>query len=328
MAAAVSIRATFWGTRGSLGAPLDARGVRSKLRAALIAFRDRGGTANDAEIDGFLADLPFITGGTYGGNTSCVQLDCGDEAYTLCDAGSGLRVFSESLQAQPGGKLANEYNIFLSHVHWDHISGFPFFRPAYIAGNVIRIYTPHPEARAALERQHGAPSFPVPFAALPATIEFVTLEAGRTYEIGGFEVRAMLQNHPGDSYAFRFSTADAAIVYATDSEHRFRSRDDAAPFVELFRDADAVIFDAMYSLGDSMTVREDWGHSSNVVGVELAQAAGVRHLILFHHDPASDDRAIDRLLRGARRFEEITRKNVGLRISAAYDGLEVVLPSA
>jgi len=319
------VRVRFWGTRGSLPAPLDARAVGQKIAAVLRDVRDRAiALGDDAAIDAIVAALPLQVGGTFGGNTSCVQLDSGGPEYTVCDAGSGLRAFGDDVLAHAPGP--HVYNLFLSHLHWDHIMGFPFFRPAYMPGNVIRIHGCHPNLAEAFERQHGAPSFPIAFGQLAATIEFVTLEPHRTYHIGGFDVRASPQRHPGDSFAYRFAAAGVSVIFATDSELAFASITDAAPSIEPFLDADLAIVDAMYSLGEALYAKEDWGHSSNVAAVELAQAARVRHLVLFHHDPANDDRTIDHLLRDARRFEEITRSGTGLLVSAAYDGMELVVP--
>ena len=142
-------------------------------------------------------------------------------------------------------------------------------------------------------------------------------------------MRGKRQLHGGDSYGYRFEMGGKAVVYSTDSEHK---RDDPAEtdaFVEFFRDADLVIFDAMYSLADAISVKADWGHSSNVVGVELCQMARAKHLALFHHEPANSDAAIDGLLRDARRLEELTRDNFPpprkLEISAAHDGMEIEL---
>ncbi len=321
----MSVRVHFWGTRGSLPAALDAGTVEAKIRAAVRLLRDRQPRlGDDAAIAAAVAALPFAARASFGGNTSCVQLDAGAEEMTICDAGSGLRAFAEHLAAtRPGPHV---FNLFVSHVHWDHIMGFPFFRPAYVPGNVIRIHGCHPDLREAFVRQHGSPSFPVDFADLQATIEFVTLETDRTYRIGGFDVSASAQHHPGRSFAYRFAGPGGTVVYATDCEHAFRSAEAAAPVIAFYRDADVAIVDAMYSLGESVTVKEDWGHSSNIDAVELAQAAHVRHLVLFHHDPANDDRAIQRALDDARRFEEITRDGMSLRISAAYDGMELVVP--
>jgi ribonuclease BN (tRNA processing enzyme) len=114
-------------------------------------------------------------------------------------------------------------------------------------------------------------------------------------------------------------------VYSTDSEHTLADPEDAKRFVRFFRDADVVIFDAMYSLADAISVKADWGHSSNIVGVELCQLAGARHLCLFHHEPAENDSALVQILADTRQLEAITRTGEPLRVSAAYDGLEITL---
>jgi phosphoribosyl 1,2-cyclic phosphodiesterase len=215
----------------------------------------------------------------------------------------------------------------MSHVHWDHIMGFPFFAPAYRPGNRIRIYGAHAELEAALRRQQDVPSFPVGFSALGADIEFVRLEPDRDYELAGLNVRLMLQRHAGDSYGYRFTAAQRTVIYSTDSEHTLTDLAETHRFVEFFRDADLVIFDAMYSLADSISVKADWGHSSNIVGVELCHMADARHLCLFHHEPVHSDEAIARVLAETQRYEELARRDQAkaLRVSAAYDGMEIAL---
>jgi ribonuclease BN (tRNA processing enzyme) len=203
--------------------------------------------------------------------------------------------------------------------------GLPFFTPAYIPGNRIRFYGSHPGLAAALKRQQEPPSFPVDWDTLRADIEFVHLEPGTPVAAAGMAVTTQLQRHSGDSFGFRFVADGRTVVYSTDSEHPLADPADADAFVAFFRNADLVIFDAMYSLADAISVKADWGHSSNIVGVELCQMAGVRHLCLFHHEPAFDDDAIDRMLADTRRLEEITRTGAPLAVSAAYDGLEIAL---
>jgi ribonuclease BN (tRNA processing enzyme) len=114
-------------------------------------------------------------------------------------------------------------------------------------------------------------------------------------------------------------------VYSTDSEHKLEDPRETRSFVEFFRNADLVIFDAMYSLLDAVSVKEDWGHSSNIVGVEMAQMANVRHLCMFHHEPSFDDDRIESVLKETIRFEKLTRTQQPLKITAAYDGMEIEL---
>jgi len=317
----------FWGTRGSLPAPLNYRAVRTKILEAVLAARGRDLDGPDA-LDHFIdRTLPFSVSGTFGGNTSCVEIVTGGEEYVLCDVGTGAREFGNSVLAKHGPAKKNRFNVFMSHLHWDHVMGFPFFTPSYIPGNVIRIHGCHEGMREAFERQQTSPSFPVDFRTLGATIEFVKLEPGRTYEIDGLSVRAMAQKHGGDSYGYRFSKDGRTLVYSTDSEHKYEMLDDSYPFIEFFRNADLLIFDAQYSLAEQISVKEDWGHSSNMVGVELAQRAGVKQLAMYHHEPVNDDRLLEKILAETRRYEEISRseQKQKLIVTSAYDGLEIAL---
>ncbi len=315
----------FWGTRGSLPAPLGHDAVRAKIRDALLAARGRGLATAEA-IDGFIdRDLPFSVSGTFGGNTACVEIVTGGDEYLICDLGTGLREFGNQVLSQHGPGRPHCFNVFLSHMHWDHIMGFPLFAPAYIPGNRIRIHGCHKNLREGLLGQQSVPYFPVPFEFLGATIEFVELDPGVEYQVAGFSVSAFKQFHGGDSYGYRFSRDGKSIVYSTDCEHKAPILDASYPFVEFFRNADLLIFDGMYSLADVISIKEDWGHSSNIIGVELAQLAQVRRLVLFHHEPAYDDAKIERVSGETVRYEEISRNGHKVEIVSAYDGLELAV---
>jgi phosphoribosyl 1,2-cyclic phosphodiesterase len=203
--------------------------------------------------------------------------------------------------------------------------GLPFFVPAFVPGNRVVIYGGHHELEAALRRQQDPPSFPVGFQIFGAALEFVPLEPGGRVTVAGLQVSILLQRHGGDSYGYRFEGGGRCVVYSTDSEHPLDDPAHTDRFVEFFRNADLVVFDAMYSLADAISVKADWGHSSNIVGVELCHRAEARHLCLFHHEPVFDDEAIESTLAETRRLEEITREGVALRVSAAYDGLDIAL---
>ncbi|HUN93409.1 MAG TPA: MBL fold metallo-hydrolase [Burkholderiaceae bacterium] len=318
-------RVRFWGTRGSLPVALTASAVREKVIAALRGAAGRS-FASDADLVAYVDALPFTTSGTFGGHSPCVELVTGGPDYVLCDLGTGARPFGQSVLARHGA-APQTFHVFMSHVHWDHIMGFPFFAPAYRPGHRVRIYGAHEALEAALRRQQAPPSFPVEFASLGASIEFVRLEPDRDYDIAGLAVRLMLQRHAGDSYGYRFTRSGKTVIYSTDSEHALADLAETHRFVEFFRGADLVVFDAMYSLADSISVKADWGHSSNIVGVDLCHMAGARHLCLFHHEPVHGDEAILRVLGETQRYEALARRDgrAALRVSAAYDGMEVAL---
>ncbi len=315
----------FWGTRGSLPVALTTSGLQDKLARALVAANGRDLDTEEKARAFIASELEFPVSHTFGGHSPCVQIEAGGDEYVLCDLGSGARPFGNQALYARGDKPGLTFHVFMSHLHWDHIMGFPLFTPAYVPGNRIRIYGCHAEVEAAFRRQHAAPSFPVEFDQLAAEIEFVRLEPGRSYEIAGLSVRAMLQAHSGDSYGYRFEQGGKSVVYSTDSEHKVDNPAMAEAFVAFFRNADLVIFDAMYSLADAVSVKADWGHSSNMVGVELCQMAGARRLALFHHEPIYSDHRIYKVWRDTRRLEELTRSGTALEVLAAYDGLEIAL---
>jgi hypothetical protein len=147
------MRVRFWGTRGSIPVALTVDGVRRKLVAALRsasgrAFRD------EAELESFVDALPFADGATFGGHTSCVEIENGGPDFVICDLGTGVRPFGQSALARNGG--GGTYHVFLSHVHWDHIMGLPFFTPAYIPGNRVIIYGGHQHLESALRRSRSS----------------------------------------------------------------------------------------------------------------------------------------------------------------------------
>lgn len=318
------MRVHFWGTRGSLPAATESQAIRDKIKRALRQANGRH-LDSDAELNHFIDnELAFPIRGGYGGNSSCVEIVGGDR-YTLCDMGSGLRRFSEKILRERGPGQPLHYNFFMSHVHWDHIMGFPFFAPAYIPGNVIRIHGAHDLAliEEAFRRQHANPCFPVQWEQLRATIEFIHLDADRWHDIDGLRVKAKLQPHPSGSYGYRFEAGGKSVVYSTDGEHRLESEPETEAMVEFYRAADLVIFDSMYSLSEMIDSKRDWGHSSNTIGADLCLRARAKHYCMFHHEPAYDDDTIYTILSETRRYAEIVGEGYPLQVTTAYDGLDL-----
>ena len=272
-------------------------------------------------------DLSFSAGQTYGGATSCVEIDVGKGAFVICDMGSGLRELGlDTLRRLSEGTREKEWHFFMSHLHWDHIMGFPFFVPAFIEGAKVIIHAGHADAEEALRRQQEEISFPVPFDWLKADIEFRTLETGKTYEIGELSVAMVEQDHSHASYGFRFTDADSrSAVYSTDAEYKIEKMDEEYAMAEFIAGADLFVADTMYSLADSVSMKEDWGHSSNIVAVDLCRVGGAKRLALFHHEPTYSDADIERMHAETIRYEELTRGEEPIEILCSYDGLCVEL---
>ncbi len=314
----------FWGTRGSLPVAQRADAILTRIARALVIARGRQ-FASEAEAAEFArTDIEFATYGTYGGATSCVEIEADEDAFVVCDMGSGLREFGVSAQRRCAEGHRRLYHFFLSHLHWDHIMGFPFFRPAYGSGARIIIHTGHWDAEEALHRQQADISFPVPFDALKADIEFIVHTPGQTFEAAGLQVSLIHQRHRRGSFGYRFERQGKVVVYSTDAEHRPDDMEAEDVFQDFFAGADLVICDTMYSLGATVSLKQDKGHSSNVVAVDLCHAAKARRLALFHHEPSHSDEDIQQMFYETVRYEKIVRRRArNSRWSARYDGLEV-----
>ena len=223
-----------------------------------------------------------------GGNTSCVEVICGKERIIL-DAGTGLRKLGDRMMAE--GKL--EATMLLSHQHWDHIQGIPFFVPAYVPATRLKVYggvNGVMSLRETLSHQMTAPVFPVRLDELGAQMDLCEVKSGGTFMIGDAQVRALKTNHPGGCFAYRIDYKGRSVVYATDTEH-YACVDPALR--TLAAGADVLIYDSQYTpeeyRGDTGRSKVGWGHSTYVAGAELARSAGVGQYVLFHHDPSRTD---------------------------------------
>ncbi len=315
----------FWGTRGSIPAALRAEFIRAKIKKALKQAIQSGLQDMD-QVEAFVDnELPFIVAGTYGTNTSCVEFRTDSDDVFICDAGTGIRELGEYALRSRGSIMGATYHLFISHLHWDHIQGFPFFSPAYLPNNTIYIYSAHEETEQVFQSQHSPPTFPLDFKNLGADIQFVALDPSSEYTIADVNVRLLEQMHPGVSYGFRFESGGKSLVYSSDSEHKLDIRAPGTPFLRFCDNCDLLIFDAQYGFAESQTLKENWGHSSNILGVELAKDAGVKQLCLFHHEPSLNDEQLDNFYQDTLNYERIYSASKLLKVTMAYDGLEVEL---
>jgi len=251
-----------------------------------------------------------------GGNTSCVEVRCGDARIVL-DAGTGLRSLGNAIAREAG---ASELTLMLSHFHWDHIQGLPFFVPAYLPETKLAIVGAGGDRfslRDKLSRQMTEPHFPVQLDDLSAQMSFREARAGQTLELdGGVVVRVARLNHPGGVFAYRIEHAGRSLVYATDTEH-YACVDPALE--KLAEGADVLIYDAQYT-PEEYQGKVGWGHSTYVAGAEVARAAGVGQLVLFHHDPMRTDAGVAAIESAARGlFARTVAAREGLTLSMGDD---------
>ena len=288
----MSLTLTFWGTRGSIPTPGP-----STVR--------------------------------YGGNTPCVELRTGDGWLIILDAGTGIRELGRSLLARDDGKpIAGD--IFLTHTHWDHIQGIPFFAPLFRKGNRFTIWGSRAlQARIGrvVRDQMSSVVFPVSFEDLEAQVEFRELAEERRSG-HGYEVSTLAVRHPGGAMGYRFTAGNAtgrALVYVSDNELSPEAHYDDAPgwrarLVEFVRGASVLVHDTMYTSSEYGSF-VGWGHSTHDQAVELALDADVERLVLFHHRPERSDDDVDRCLERCRAM--VAQRGRALEVVAAAEGMSL-----
>ena len=260
----------------------------------------------------------------YGGNTACAVLESSEQSALVLDAGTGLREYGRAVRDLP----ASDVDLVLTHTHWDHIQGLPFFRPLYEPAGRLRVYGPRQEAglRRVLERLTARENFPIPAEAWAGLAALVELDEGE-FGAGGWRIRATRLCHPGHTLGFRLSRPGVApLAYLTDNElaggmHGVSSswRDN---LVDFLRGVRTLVHDATWS-EEQLGAHKGWGHSSPREAVLLAAEAGCRRLVLFHHLPEHDDAVMDRLLDRAR--GEAHRLAGSLAVDAATEGMALTL---
>ena len=268
----------------------------------------------------------------YGGNTACVELTTPAGARVILDCGTGLRMLGRHLEAaeEPG---QHEPHIFVTHYHWDHIQGIPFFSPLYAEQNRFHFYSFRSEYLGAdslkrvFEAQMAYPYFPVDLNAMCAKREFTEVSSGDQFQVPGARVTARWLDHPQGCLGFRFETSAGTVVYATDNEPGNPRLDKS--LLDLAAGSDIFINDAQFSPELLATTRKGWGHSSWLEGVKIAETVGVKNLVLFHHDPDSTDKTVDGILRQARgRFANVWAAAEGMVMTLGDEEVDVVIPAS
>jgi len=274
----------------------------------------------------------------YGGNTPCLELTAPDGTQFILDCGTGLRVLGSRWTAPAAGVIASgvrnpETHILVTHYHWDHIQGVPFFAPLYSENNAFHFYSfrskhlGRDSLKQVFETQMATPYFPVNMSAMTAKKKFMEVSGGDSFTIGENKITARYINHPQGCLGYRIETPGGTVVYATDNEPGDPQLD--RELRELAAGADIFINDAQYTPEQLASTRQGWGHSSWREGVKVAREAGAKTLVLFHHDPDATDRMVDGLLRQAREeFDSVFAASEGMviKLGSADGTLETHMP--
>ena len=254
----------------------------------------------------------------YGGNTACVHIELEDGTDIVLDSGTGIRLLGEHL-----AKKNTPIHLLLSHNHWDHIQGFPFFPPIYQAEREINIYpgqTLFEEPDQILKQMEGS-LFPVPRSALRANISLIEIpKADNTFAIGSAKITRLAMNHPGSGSAYCINADGVKVAYITDNElyPPYKKETDFIDFAKFAENADLLIHDAQYMLSD-MPAKNGWGHSVAEEAVKLAMASNAKKLALYSHDPERTDDDIDEVVKHCNEYVTVAEST--LHVFASSEAL-------
>ncbi len=312
----------FWGVRGSIASAITHHEVEAKIRAAL-ELATPADILSPESIQNFIANLPFSLKGTYGGNTTCLELATGEnhENIFIIDAGTGLRPLGNDLLSRGRMKGGDKLDFFLTHSHWDHIQGLMFFAPIYIPNNSIHFHSSFPDIEERLRYQQVRTHFPVTFDEMSAEKKFHYIPELEERQVAGLTVKTKAVRHPGGCYSLRFTQPDGkSFIFCSDAEFNLETIDEIGSYIDFFHGADVLVFDTQYTFEESLQ-KIDWGHSSAAIATDIAIKSNVKKLVMFHHDPTYNDSKLDDLTMQALKYKDMVAKSHPLEIISAYEGL-------
>ncbi|MCB0365163.1 MAG: MBL fold metallo-hydrolase [Bdellovibrionales bacterium] len=287
----MNMRVKLWGVRGSLPSPHSPEQLTDKFRALLEEY-DEFRKNNSGGVDEFLRRTPDYKVGGFGGHTACVQVTTPKRDIVI-DGGSGIRRYGEALLVGPCGMGKGEVHIFMTHFHWDHMIGLPFFVPIFIPGNIIHFYAVQDDLEDRVRAMFCKPHFPVPFERLGAQVLFHKLEPRQPRKMEDLTITPYQLDHPDPCWGFRCESGGKVFSHCVDTEGTRVSQKDLDKDLPLYTNADLAIYDAQYSFLEAAE-KIDWGHASGPIGIDIAMREKIKEILFIHHDPAASDEKVQR----------------------------------
>ncbi len=272
------MKVKLWGIRGSLPAPQTAEQKRVRLNHLLVNF-ERALEQNKIKSEDYIKSLTPIEATGYGGHTSCIEIST-SKVRLIVDGGSGISRLSEEIMRESSSLGRAKIHILMTHFHWDHLIGLPFFTPIFIPGNEIHFYAVQDDLAENIKRVFRKPNFPVPFEQLQSKIFFHKLEPRKPVNFEDITITPYQLDHPDPCWGYRFEHGGKVFSHCVDSECTRVSAEELGADIALYQNVDLMTFDAQYTFHEA-SERIDWGHSSGPIGIDLAMREKVKRVLLF-----------------------------------------------
>ncbi|MFZ4403827.1 MAG: MBL fold metallo-hydrolase [Pseudobdellovibrionaceae bacterium] len=321
----MSLKVKYWGVRGSLPtAPSPQEWVQHILKL-------NEGCESIADLRSALESMPVVSVGGYGTATTCVEVQSSKQRIII-DGGSGLRALSEQIMSCKVGSDKGPFHIFMTHFHWDHIIGLPFFTPHFIPGAQIHYYAVQKNIEEAIKGVFKKPYFPVPFGALSSKVHFHVLQPRKAIQINDLTITPYQLDHPDECWGFKIQNDGKTYAHCVDTEGTRFTREDLQQDLPLYQNVDLMYFDAQYTFPE-LAEKANWGHSASQIGLDIAFREGIKKVLFAHHDPGASLHQIENLIKQTQEFYDWRKQSAidnkenfnDVDWSFAHEGFEIDL---
>jgi len=325
----MSLRMKYWGVRGSLpSSPTPAQNA-VELEATLRRFF-QSGFSLPSQIPEFLAKSQMPDLGGYGTATTSVEVTTTQGSQIIIDCGSGIRNLGEQMMKGPAAQGKATIHIFLTHFHWDHLIGLPFFTPIFIPGNRVNFYAVQPELEAMIRGLFKRPYFPVAFESLGADLHFYPIQPRQPMLIDDITITPYQLDHPDPCWGFKVQSGGKSYAHCVDTEGIRNTREAMGADLPLYQGVDMMYFDAQYTLPE-LAEKANWGHSAAQIGIDIAFRESIPHILFAHHDPGAPTSQIKALQHQTEEYVRWRRQQAStnrltlpeLKWAFAHEGLEI-----
>lgn len=325
-----SLNIKYWGTRGSLPSSMLPGEWGLHFEGLLRGFF-ASGYRDSSQVGKYIDSIEIPHIGGYGSSTTCVEVSS-PHGQVIIDGGSGIRVLSERIMTGSYGRPRGPFHIYMTHFHWDHVIGLPFFTPHFLPGVQIHYYAVQPELEQLIRGIFRKPYFPVPFENLASKIHFHVLEPRKPFQIDDLTLTPFQLDHPDPCWGLKVESGGKTYAHCVDTEGTRVSREDLGPDLPLYQNVDLMYYDAQYTFPE-LADKANWGHSAAQIGLDIAFREGIKKVLFAHHDPGASIQTIQEIKRQTQEYYqwrlETARENGDNVHDVAWDfaheGMEIKL---